>query len=181
MTDSTIECAAAPSIRLFYALWPDEATQTALIRLQAHIQGRKTPRENLHITLAFLGGQPRDRLPVLAQILHSLAPANLVLELNRLGYFRRKRIAWAGMHVLPDPLISLHRTLTEALILHGIDFDSTSTFRPHVTLARDAAAPDEMPFETVAWRTSRIALIESVTLPEGPLYRTVAGSDPYTA
>lgn len=172
---------AAQSIRLFFALWPDEATQTALMRLQARMQGRRTRRENLHITLAFLGRQPPDTLPVLAQILHGLAPANVALEIDRIGYFRRKRIAWAGMNASPEPLTALHRTLTEALIRHGIDYDSASTFRPHVTLARDAAAPDKMPFEAVAWRTSQIALVESVTLPEGPVYRTVFGANPYGA
>src|SRR5690606_10650260 len=45
--------------RVFYALWPDEETRASLARATRHAVrrcgGRPIRRENLHITLAFLG------------------------------------------------------------------------------------------------------------------------------
>ena len=43
------------TLRLFFALWPDDPTRSALAQLQTPIRGRITPYEHLHLTLAFLG------------------------------------------------------------------------------------------------------------------------------
>src|ERR1700724_2954341 len=52
--------------RLFFALWPDAATSNALAALAQQVAaesgGRPTAPGNVHLTLAFLGDQPR-RIP----------------------------------------------------------------------------------------------------------------------
>lgn len=162
------------SVRLFYALWPDEATRAALVRWQDHVQGRKIPADKLHITLAFLGQQPIALVPTLQEILMSLPQMEMTLVLDRLGYFPRNRIAWAGAHAVPDSLITLHHALTQALKQHGVAFDDRSQFQAHLTLARDARAPADVALEAIPWRAGRVVLAQSSTEPEGVFYRLLA-------
>ncbi len=162
------------SARLFYALWPDDATRAALVRWQDHVQGRKIARENLHITLAFLGQQPITLIPTLQEILMGLPPPDMTLVLDRLGYFPRNRIAWAGMHAVPDALITLQKTLMQALKRHGVAFDDRSKFQAHVTLARDALAPGDAAVEAIHWRVGELVLAQSTTDGNGASYRMLA-------
>jgi len=88
-------------LRLFYALWPDKATRDALANLQLSIRGRIILPQNLHITLAFLGDQPVWLLPTLRTILEGLNFPRIDLKIDRIGFFARSRIAWAGMGKQP--------------------------------------------------------------------------------
>jgi 2'-5' RNA ligase len=162
------------SLRLFFALWPDDETRTALTQLQVPIRGRKIAYDNLHLTLAFLGQQPASVLPALKQILTHLSPSTPILTLDRIGYFSRNRIAWAGMHAVPDTLLKLQQELAQAIAQHEISFNNQHDFKPHVTLARDATLPPDIIFTPIDWRASQIALVQSATQAEGANYEVLA-------
>lgn len=162
--------------RLFYALWPDDPVRDALTQLQMGISGRKMRRDNLHLTLAFLGDQPAGLIDTLRGILHSLPKPDLWLTLDRLGYFPRQRIVWAGMHEAPPALLEMHRQLSDALQQAGVTFDARLSFKPHVTLARNAEQPEDLPFAPVSWQASRTVLAQSTTLPEGVIYDVLAST-----
>jgi RNA 2',3'-cyclic 3'-phosphodiesterase len=162
------------SLRLFYALWPDATTRTALLQLQSSMRGRKSPYENLHITLAFLGSQPPALLPVLKDILAHLPAAAMTLTLDQIGYFNRNRIAWIGMHMMPPPLIALQRNLEQALARHDVVFDHAARFKPHITLVRDALLPPDIVFTPITWHANQVTLVQSVTRPEGSTYTILA-------
>jgi 2'-5' RNA ligase len=162
------------SMRLFYALWPDDAVRERLSALQAHVRGKKTRYDNLHITLAFLGEQAPEVLPVLRGVLDGLPRDAFELTLDRFGYFARKRIAWAGPRKAPQQLNHLAQALTQSLHSHGIAFDTHADFKPHVTLARDADPPPDFSFEPIAWHANRIALVHSVMQQDGVHYRIIA-------
>lgn len=165
-----------PARRLFFALWPDDATRDALTSLQMRISGRRMRRENLHLTLAFLGEQAEAAVGTLTGILNDLPGTGLPLELDRLGYFPRQRIVWAGTHHAPDALLALHRQLAAALQQAGIHFDADRSFMPHVTLARNAEQPEDVPFAPISWKADRIVLAESTICPEGAFYEVLASS-----
>jgi 2'-5' RNA ligase len=165
---------AAESPRLFYALWPDDETRAALLRLQARVNGRKTRYGDLHVTLAFLGRQPAAVLPVLQTILARIPRPDMTLAIDRIGYFARQRIAWAGMHEVPDALIALRQELTRMLEQHAVAFDHRPAFKPHVTLARDASMPADTPFEPIRWQADHVALVQSITRADGASYRVLA-------
>lgn len=162
------------SLRLFFALWPDDLMRGELVRLQQSLQGRKIPYDNLHITLAFLGQQPAERLATLKDILMHLPRTSITLTLDRVGYFPRNRIAWVGMHEVPAALLGLQQHLTQALTQCGIAFDSQLKFKPHITLARDAAPPPDMTFNPIVWQAQHVALVQSVTTPGGSRYQVLA-------
>lgn len=162
------------SLRLFYALWPDDSVRAELMRLQALIRGRKTRYQNLHLTLAFLGQQSADLLPLLKSMLATLPSNAATLAVDRIGYFKQKKIVWAGMHDTPDALSALNEDLAGMLARNNITFNDQSAFRPHITLARDADSPEELPFDPFVWRCDHVALVESVTQPDGVIYRVLA-------
>jgi 2'-5' RNA ligase len=161
------------SLRLFYALWPDDAARAELMRLQSGLHGRLTRYDNFHITLAFLGQQPAALLPALKEILERLPTGSMTLTLNRSGYFSRNRIAWAGMHAPPDALFELQRSLAQLLVRKQVAYDAQSSFKPHVTLARNASPPSDMVFTPIVWRASQVVLVQSDMQRDGVIYRVL--------
>jgi 2'-5' RNA ligase len=159
--------APAPAARkLFYALWPDVAERDALAALQQGVAGRLTPRDKLHLTLAFLGHVPAERVPALLAIRNAVAVPPMRLVVDCYGYFARPRIAWAGMKDVPAALVALHEELIMRLEAEGFSAATHGAFRPHVTLAREAkAAPVGEPAVPVVWEVREAVLVES--LPDG--------------
>ena len=164
----------AHSLRLFYALWPDEQTRTRLVALQTGITGRKVDAANLHLTLAFLGNQPRDSLMLLEGVMQSLTLNPFTLTINEYGYFSKPRVVWAGPSSPPEALISLQHLLWQSLLDNSIPLKPVAGFRPHVTLARDAERLDRAWEDDLNWTVGTIALIESISIPGGVRYRPVA-------
>lgn len=161
-------------VRLFYALWPEEEIRAALANLQSDIVGDHTFRQNFHITLAFLGSQAVSSLPILRSVLANLPDAGMQLEINRRAYFRRNRIAWAGMHTVPDALRGLQSELSRQLMQETIVFDNKAAFQPHITLARNAEAPPERKIQSINWQARQVALVQSSTTQEGVRYALLA-------
>lgn len=162
------------SLRLFYALWPDDATASRLQQLQAPMHGRRIPYTNLHMTLVFLGQQPAALLPDLKDILARIPRTDLTVTLARVGYFPRNRIAWIGPAQTPEALSVLHDTLVQELLDRKVVFNDQHGYRPHVTLARDAALPPDLAFDPIEWHVTQAALVQSTTTAEGSIYRILA-------
>jgi RNA 2',3'-cyclic 3'-phosphodiesterase len=164
-------------VRLFFALWPDDAVRGRLARwtseLRAVCGGRPTRPENLHITLAFLGGIEDARVAEVERATEGLAPASVSLVLDQPGYWKHKRIVWAGASAVPPGLEALVAELRSALLRSRISFDSKG-FVSHVTLLREAREPKAMPaLEPIDWKLDGFALVRSVTLPQGSRYEVL--------
>jgi 2'-5' RNA ligase len=155
---------AGESLRLFFALWPDQATRRALAAwseaVHAACGGRRTPPENLHATLAFLGFTDPARLPALAEAARQVDAPAFELVIDRTGYFKQARIAWAGALTVPIALSALVENLRAQLSLLGLQFDP-KPFAPHVTLARDARRPNVPAPASLRWKVSDFALVQS--------------------
>jgi len=131
-------------MRLFYGLsLPENIRRASFARAQAAakvIDGRYLPASNHHVTLAFLGEVPQDRLPeaqaVLSQTI-SLFSAP-VLTLGETGHFGRAQNGILIIRVQADPpLLPLHDALVHSLESARLPFDP-GPFSPHITLARHA-------------------------------------------
>lgn len=161
-------------MRLFFALWPDDAVRAQLAHwsreLHAACGGRPTRPENLHVTLAFLGGVEEARLTEVERAAGEVSPRAATLVLDRPGYWKNNRIAWAGASLVPPELEALVSELRGALASSQIRFDAKS-FVSHVTLLRDAREPEALPvLAPIEWRLDGFALVQSVTLPRGSRY-----------
>lgn len=162
------------SRRLFFALWLDEpaarAAHQAACEVAERTGGRVMRPESLHLTLAFLGNTPEERiapLQRLAETLATSAPA-FTLQLDYLGYWPRKHLVWASCQRLAAPLGSLAGGLNERLQANGFPTDRRP-FHPHVTLLRNvrASAPALGEVPPIVSAASQFRLVESVPQPSG--------------
>ncbi len=164
--------------RLFFALWPDEATRKALARstraLARHCGGRPVPPQNFHITLAFLGNVPDERLDAVRDAAAGCRLEPLTLLLDRVGYFPAPQVLWLGPSQAPGQLAQFAADLTAALTTAGQPPDARP-FQPHLTIARKvlSASGLRQP-RPVAWPVAGFALVESRTDAEGARYRVLA-------
>lgn len=161
-------------MRLFFALWPDEGVRAQLAHWSRELQrvcgGRPARGENLHLTLAFLGSIEEARVAEVERAAGEVAPRAVTLVLDRPGYWKHNRIAWAGVSVVPLELEALVSELRGALVKSQIPFDA-KTFASHVTLLRDAREPRAMPaLAPIEWHLDGFALVQSVTSPGGSRY-----------
>ena len=172
-----IQPGATGTARLFFALWPGPAVRDALSAIardvQAQCGGRATRPEKLHLTLFFLGDVERTRLAEVQAAAAARRAARFDLVLDRLGYFRRARIAWLGAEDCPPALTSLVARLTRNLARAGIEGEDRP-YVPHITLAREAARqPGGIVFDPVIWPADAFVLVESVRGRSGPTYEIV--------
>lgn len=168
--------------RLFFALWPEAAERAALATAAAAVvgtcAGRAVPEEQLHLTLAFLGAVPATRSAELEALTREvgaawpLAMPTPQLRFARLAYWRKARVLIA-LADADAALASVAQVLREGSLAAGFSPD-LKPFHAHVTVARKVVrAVRSAPLTPVLWNCRRIALIESVGTPEGPLYSVV--------
>ena len=175
--------AAERAQRLFFAFWPEEAARAALAHATAkavrYSGGRPVPAANLHVTLAFLGSVPEQRIAELQQLAAAQAAQcarerAIVLSFDRFDYFRRAQVLC--VLATEDDAAAAQRlasALQDASAAAGFNPD-LKPFRAHVTVARKvmrATVPVEL--RPLVWEFSAFALISSRTEPAGPVYSVV--------
>ena len=164
-------------LRLFYALWPAPQVRTALADaarpLLEACRGRRVPTRNYHLTLAFLGGVPEQRLDELHAAAAGVTVEPFTLRIDRHGHWRGPQVAWLGCSRTPAAATVLADDLRHALEPLGFKPDPRP-FRPHLTVLRGCRACDwSGEIEPVEWPVSGFVLVRSETLPGGPVYRVV--------
>ena len=152
-------------LRLFYALIPDDVTNARLQECQIHVSGKKTPPENLHMTLFFLGNQPKRNLPALNRFLDRISFEPFEMKLDKIGYFPKIGLSWIGPEQTPAQLARMFEDTRQFLIPAYLK-DKNENFRPHITLARRSSKA-EIKMETpISWQVSRLVLIQSISSSE---------------
>ena len=136
--------------------------------------GRATSADKIHLTLAFLGDQPADRIPALHHLADGIRAPGFVLSLDEIGYFRRTGINWLGASAPQTGLAALHAQLALTLHAGGFPVDERP-YAPHLTLARGSKTGlrRRLP-EPIGWPVSSFALVASELGSGGPTYRTLA-------
>ena len=160
-------------MRLFIAIPLSDSMKDALTAAQDEmydngVRGNFTPRENMHLTLAFIGEYP-DKDHVL-DALSTVSFSTFTLSLSGMGCFRD--LWWAGMDE-SAPLHAVVRRIRHALAENNIPFDR-KRFSPHITLIRKATGtmPD-IQIEKVSMPVERIYLMRSDRGKHGMIYTEV--------
>ena len=128
-------------MRLFLALeLPERAGERFFESVErirsAAVRGTFTRRENVHLTLAFLGEQPEDRVPDIREVMDGCAPGPITLKVGHLERFRNRDGVTLVRTVEKDPgLISLQSELSDSLRALGFVLDDRP-YLPHLTVGR---------------------------------------------
>ena len=172
-------------MRLFIALPLPGEIASAAAALLPELPGLRCVRpELLHVTLAFLGAVPDERLPDVIAACGEAASAHAPFDiaLDRAGRFPQAgapRVVWLGIGEGAAECASLAAAVRGALTAKGLPFDG-KPFRPHVTLARVRPDVDRTAARAIAAATERlrppplrfaaevILPIESRLSPNGP-------------
>ena len=139
--------------------------------------------QTCHLTLAFLGNVPNDRLPTLFRIVDAVAADSppLRLKTGLLGAFpnpHRPRVLWLGLEGDTQLLAHTQSRLQDALEASGFPREQRA-FKPHITLGRarrkgliplpetalNGQAEDALAFEILD-----IVLMSSILTPSGPIH-----------
>jgi 2'-5' RNA ligase len=128
--------------RLFCALrLPDDILDTLVAWQRRELRERTVPRENLHVTLAFLGWRSAKEVPAVADALRAtaLATKRPVFELD--GYRETRSV---GMVTLEDEggrATALAEELFDRLEHLGVYRREQRPWLPHVTVVRFRERP----------------------------------------
>lgn len=167
-------------LRLFFALWPEPGLQRELGRRAQAIGrasgGRATRAGNIHLTLVFLGDVAAERTAAVRAAADGANGAACELTLDRVGYWKHNRIAWAGTDTTPPALAALVAALEGRLAAAGFAFDRRP-YVPHVTLVRAARAAESPRFRPLAWPCREFVLVQSVRDAQGARYEVIGRWD----
>lgn len=172
--------------RLFVAIDLPDAIKNQLETLLTGVPGAKWVKRNqLHLTLRFIGEVETPRLQEIKQALKAVRAEPFTMTLQGVGRFPPKgapRVMWVGA-AAPSGLVQLQRGIEEAVVGVGIPAEDRP-FSAHITLARLKSPPppesveqylaQHSAFQTEAMPISEFILYSSVLSPQGPTYRPEA-------
>jgi len=122
----------------------------------------------LHLTVKFLGEQPDDMAPRIADAMRGVGARNRVVDAQIGGIgafpnFRRPRVVWIG--VTPEPKLELlHHDVESACESLGLPLDG-KPFRPHLTLARvKPRAANSEALRSLAREAKQVSFVEEVLI-----------------
>ena len=165
--------------RLFFALWPDDETRKRIDRFNRSITSgrlKKLKRDNLHITLVFLGNVDAESEAMIRQSAENISVQSFVIHFDQLVFWRKPRILCLSAEKHDPQLLMLVDALKSAVELCGFKTEERP-YQPHITLARKAVRPVEVEVQPIAWRAQSFCLVESCSTPDGVHYQVLQSWD----
>ena len=182
------------SIRTFLALDLDDTLLDGLEEVRTRLDDsqskiRWVARQNIHLTMRFLGDVAEDVIPLVcertAAVAEQIAPFDF--ELRGITCVPPRggqvRMVWAGVADPVGQLAALHEALAEGLT----DLDvkqETRGFKPHLTIARVKSVRDPGTFREMAaiysetdfgiQHATELVAYSSQLAPQGPIYSAIA-------
>ena len=183
-------------VRCFVAVdLEDTDLLDALGRVQEGLRGtgadlKCVERENIHLTMRFLGDVREGLLEELKDLVSGLSFPPFRMELEGVGAFpnlRRPRVVWVGITRGVVELTETFNRLESGLVGMGFNPERRG-FSPHITIARVRSGRnrDQLVEEVQdhadegfgGLEVKHIKLKKSVLTPRGPVYTTLAQSTP---
>jgi len=165
---------AAPTDRLFFALFPDPATAQRIshtaqqLRQRSGLKGKPLEPERLHITLHHLGdtvGVPAHVVAAASQAAEGLGAAAFDVSFERAESFagraRKRPFVLRGDAGLAE-LLGFQQAVGVAMAKAGLGRWVETRFTPHVTLLYDDQLVSPQAIETVRWRVTDLVLVHSL-------------------
>lgn len=172
-------------MRVFIAIELEDTAKAYLEQVQQTVRGycrrgNFTPKENLHMTLRFLGEVDSDDIEMLKEAMYVTAQRNCAfsLSLDRLGAFPRGNsgVLWAGVKK-SSSLERLFSMMEKNLMKEGFSREKKG-LSPHITLGRDVVPQRDFSdlqkkcrLEEMELPVTKITLMESVRRGPALVYR----------
>lgn len=175
--------------RLFFALDIEKADQTAIAKWREQVLNlpfKKIPRQNFHITLAFLGNisdaerqalidKANTYMSECYQLNSVKCPLNL--HLDRCGWFKKPKVIYLANSIIPDWLDELANYLNVCASQLTI-FQEERAYSPHVSLYRKATTSADKFLHTTEQQLrtdikitiKSFSLYQSMSTPDGVQY-----------
>lgn len=162
--------------RYFLAVWPDEPVRARLAEWSEAIQtgssARPVPASRLHSTLVFLGTLGPAELQAVRSVAADISWSAASLTLDRIGYWQRSRIVWAGSRDGSAALSALAEQLRDRLRRLGFRVEDRP-YLPHVTLYRNARRRPRWRRRVIEWRIEEFCLVQSRRTSDGSQYEVL--------
>lgn len=160
--------------RLFFALWPDHRQRDRLRDVVGSVaktvEGRAVDRRDWHVTLAFIGPFPENRVPYLLEKAALIEVEPFRLNFDRLEFWPRPKVAALCAATVPPEMQQLVDSLNGVLLDLGLKPEDRN-YRPHITVVRNARTfTTERLSQRVTTEWSNFELVESVPVPGGVNY-----------
>ena len=174
-------------LRLFFAIdLPENVKNSLLLQTQKENADiwRWTTKDNLHLTLEFIGYAKEENLPLIIKIgektFSQFAPFEMEIKYLCFGPEKgaSKRMIWAVLEK-SDILEKIKKELQKNLLEQGIDFKAENReFHPHITIARlknGALGPSNeyRSDYSAKFSATEILLMQSDLKPFGPVYSII--------
>lgn len=150
-------------MRLFIAINFSNTVKAKLCQIQNQLKaqiytGNFTAKENLHLTLVFLGEVRGSQVGLIQNIMDDLEVQPFTCKIQDIGSFRQKGgdLWWARVEQ-SKMLENIRAELYHALIEEGFEPDS-KRFKPHITLARQVVLKNDV--DTVQFGAQEATLTE---------------------
>ena len=174
---SAASVAGDDRLRLFLALQLPAATLDVVERWQAEhiVEGRRVPREHLHVTLAFLGGRPAAELTSIVAALRDACRSVRRIALEPAGWRETRSVGMVVLRDLDDEAAGLARRLHAGLEALGVYRPESREWLPHLTVVRFQKRPriDPPLPETGTFVPSEAAAYLSRLHPTGARYEVL--------
>lgn len=133
---------------------------------------RRVPRENMHITLTFLGEHPEPILEEVHYALETICLPQFRLCPNGLGHFGKSKPRSVHAELTPEPALDQLQSKVESKVKQAGIALERQKYIPHITLGRfswgeadlaqlEAALVEQSGFETPPFVVERFVLYQS--------------------
>ena len=168
---------AAPSVRLFFAAWPDAVMRAGLAEAGAAlglaVPSQCVPAPALHLTLAFVGAVPASGVETVRAIGAVQRSPAFTVRFDAYDYWPKPEVVVVAAREISPALGTLWERLHQDLSAHGLALNP-KRLRPHVTLVRkltqDPVLPALSPFH---WDVRELCLARSDTCDGRPAYTVI--------
>ncbi len=175
-------------MRLFLAIACPNELKERIINVQREVKPagsmKLVERENIHLTLKFLGEVNDKKIPAITENLNFLnEEKKFKVILKGVGAFPNAghaRVIWVGVED-GDVIINLNKKIEEELSKLG--FGRDERFHPHFTIARVKFVKDRGKLQDIFEKykneefcnfiAEKIELMKSELTPKGPVYSVV--------
>ena len=147
-------------------------------------KGNFTHRENLHLTLVFLGELSEEKTDIIKTAMNQIKGEPFLLSLSGFGRFKRNSgdIHWAGVDK-SEALIMIQKQLIGELEKAGFSPENKE-YAPHLTLGREVRLSEpsgniyeSLPAAKQEMTVSRISLMKSERIDGKLVYSEIYGRE----